>query len=105
MVAAICIRWQAWADVSAQGRSRVAITSGGLRPVPESSGGTVSTFASALVRVLADAQGALEAQRLFRDLKSRIANDTVAQSFAQTPEMAPLQFAGHERGELFFVPR
>ncbi|MGQ0801661.1 MAG: caspase family protein [Pseudomarimonas sp.] len=98
-------QWQAWADVSAAGRSRVAITSGGLRPVPESSSGTVSTFASALARVLSDAQGALEAQRLFRELRTRIASDPVAQSFAQRPEMAPLQFAGHERGELFFVPR
>lgn len=96
--------WQAWAEVSASGRSRVALTSGGLRPVPEA-GNKVSAFAASLVAALRDTRGALEAQRLYRDIARRLESDPAARAFGQRPEMAPLQFAGHERGELFFVPK
>jgi len=98
-------QWQAWADLSAAGRSRLAITSGGLQPVPESANSPVSGFAAAFAAALRSANGALEAQRLFRDVIGRITADPLAQAFNQQPTMAPLQFAGHERGELFFVPR
>jgi hypothetical protein len=97
-------QWRSWADVSAAGKSRVAITSGGLRPVPEASDGTVSTFARSFAAILNEAGGALEAQRLHRELASRLAADATAQAFGQRPEMAPMQFAGHERGEMFFLP-
>lgn len=98
-------QWRAWAEASAAGRSRVALTSGGLRPVPETSTGRVSTFATALAGILREQDGALEAQRVHRELTKRIALDPAAQAFGQRPEFAPMQFAGHERGELFFVPR
>ncbi|MBD8527546.1 caspase family protein [Pseudomarimonas arenosa] len=97
--------WNDWASLSAQGKSRLALTSGGLRPVPEQSDQSVSTFVRSVVDVLRETPGTIEAQRLYRAVSSRLAGSPSAQAFAQKPELSPLQFAGHEGGEIFLVPR
>jgi hypothetical protein len=90
--------WQSWAASSGKGRSRLALTSGGVRPVLDAKLGKHSVFATALLAALQRSAQVMEAQQLFREV-----TDLVAFSGAQVtdlPTFAPIQFAGHERGEL-----
>jgi hypothetical protein len=89
----------------AKGRSRTALTSGGVAPVLDGGGGKHSVFARALLNVLAKNDDVLEGQRLFTELSALVTLAAEAQRFEQLPEYAPIKFAGHESGDFFFVPR
>jgi hypothetical protein len=89
----------------AKGRSRTALTSGGVAPVLDGGGGKHSVFARALLNVLAKNEDVLEGQRLFTELSALVTWAAEAQRFEQLPEYAPIKFAGHESGDFFFVPR
>ena len=90
-------------EVSAR-RSRTALTSGGLKPVLDAGGGGHSIFAGALLDTLAHSSDVLETYKLWSAVKSRVMLETRSLSQEQVPEYAPIQFAGHESGEFFFVP-
>jgi hypothetical protein len=47
----------------------------------------------------------LEAQRLYRVVSSSLALAAIDSPITQTPGYSPIQFAGHESGDFFFVPR
>jgi hypothetical protein len=95
----------AWQTQMAKGRSRTALTSGGVAPVLDGGGGKHSVFARALLNVLAKNEDVLEGQRLFTELSALVTWAAEAQRFEQLPEYAPIKFAGHESGDFFFVPR
>ena len=95
---------QRWLQQMAPKRSRTALTSGGLAPVLDAGGGNHSVFAAALLDALADNREVLEAQRLFQLIAARVALAAERFRFEQTPEYAPIRFAGHEAGDFFFVP-
>ena len=97
-------RWKDWVSAMSQGRSRTALTSGGLQPVPDSGEGRHSYFARAFISVLSDNNRLLDAQRLYREIASMLAVAAVDAPVTQVPEYAPIQFAGHESGEFFFLP-
>ncbi len=86
-------------------RSRTVLTSGGVAPVLDEGGGEHSIFAKAFLRVLRENNTVLEGQSLFRRVSAAVA--VVADSFQvdQVPEYAPIQHAGHEAGDFFWVPR
>ena len=98
-------QWGKWVQTMANGRSRIALTSGGVQPVPDRGAGKHSYFARAFLNVLQDNNRLLEAQRLFREVSSTLALAAVDAPVTQTPEYSPIQFAGHETGDFFFVPR
>lgn len=83
-----------------QKRSRTVMTSGGLEPVQDNGGGRHSVFAKALLSVLGQNEGVLEAGRLFVQLR-----DQVILKADQTPQYAPIRQAGHDGGDFLFVPR
>ena len=95
----------AWMRGMVGKKSRTALTSGGIAPVLDSGGGDHSIFAKALLKVLGEANEAIEGQRLFQELSARVAWAAEAQHFEQLPQYAPIKFAGHESGDFFFVPR
>lgn len=97
-------RWKDWVSAMSEGRSRTALTSGGLQPVPDSGEGQHSFFARAFLNVLTDNNRLLDAQRLYREIASVLAVAAVNAPVTQVPEYAPIQFAGHESGEFFFLP-
>jgi hypothetical protein len=97
--------WAQWVKTMSQSRSRTALTSGGLAPVPDTGRGNNSHFALALVAALEDNAQVLEGQRLFRQVSSAMAMAAAESALVQTPEYAPIQFAGHEAGEFFFQPK
>lgn len=98
-------QWGEWVKNTAQSRSRTALTSGGLAPVPDAGGSGTSLFARAFIAVLEDNNQLLEAQKLFRGVSASLALAATESALIQIPEYAPIQFAGHEAGEFFFWPK
>jgi uncharacterized caspase-like protein len=96
-------QWAQWVKNLSQSRSRTALTSGGLAPVPDSAGN--SLFARAFITSLEDNNQLLEGQRLFREITASLALSATESSLTQIPEYAPIQFSGHEAGEFFFKPK
>ena len=81
-------------------RTRVVLTSGGLGPVADGSGGDHSVFAKALLDALRENQGVLEGQSLFAAIRR-----PVMLGAAQVPQYGDIRFAGHEGGDFLFVRR
>jgi len=98
-------KWSDWVKTMNAGRSRTALTSGGLQPVPDTGSGNHSYFARAFINVLQDNNRLLEAQRLYREIGAALALSTLDAPVTQSPEYSPIRFAGHEAGEFFFVPK
>lgn len=98
-------KWAGWVKAMANGRSRTALTSGGVQPVPDTGTGRHSYFARAFLNVLQDNNRLLEAQRLFREVSTSLALGAIDSPVPQVPEYSPIRFAGHESGEFFFMPR
>lgn len=97
--------WANWVRELSSSRSRLALTSGGLQPVPDSGSGRHSYFARAFLNVLQDNNRVLEGARLYREINSSLALAALDAPVSQVPQYAPIQFAGHEAGEFFFKPR
>jgi hypothetical protein len=97
--------WSDWVKTMVAGRSRTAMTSGGVQPVADTSRGEHSLFAGALIAALTDNNQLLTGQRLFREIAASMALRSSSAGLQQVPEYAPIQFAGHEAGEFFFMPR
>ncbi len=95
--------WRAWAKVTGAGRSRMALTSGGVRPVFDAKSGRGSLFSQALLTVLSRNSGVLEAQTLYAQTSDVLALTVAASELTDLPTFAPIAFAGHERGELLLA--
>ncbi len=98
-------KWAQWVKAMADGRSRTALTSGGVMPVPDAGSGQHSYFARAFLNVLRDNNRLLEGQRLFQEVATSLALGSMDSPLAQMPEYAPIRYAGHESGEFFFLPK
>jgi TPR repeat protein len=98
-------QWGDWVKTMVAGRSRTALTSGGVQPVADAaSKGGHSVFAAALLTVLRDNNQLLTGQQLFREIAAGMALRSANAGLKQAPEYAPIQFAGHEAGEFFLMP-
>jgi uncharacterized caspase-like protein len=93
-----------WLKSIAGKRVRVALTSGGLKPVLDSAGGEHSVFAGAILNVLSENTGALETARLWSAVSARVAHVSETLQYEQKPQYAPIRYAGHESGEYVFLP-
>jgi tetratricopeptide (TPR) repeat protein len=81
-------------------RARQAMSSGGLEPVFDSVDGKHSPFARALVKILTENRGVIDATTLFSELRR-----PVSLSADQTPEFSDIRRAGHDGGDFMFVRR
>ena len=90
-------------QLMARKRSRMVMTSGGLEPVLDSVGGSHSIFAQPFIELLQSNVGVLSGQEMFRQLQLRVAGTAQRVDAQPVPEYAPIQFAGHEAGDFFFV--
>lgn len=97
-------KWNDWVKSMNSGRTRVALTSGGVQPVPDTGTGKHSFFARAFLNALEDNNRLLEGQRLYREITTSLALASIDAPVTQAPQYAPIQFAGHESGEFFFLP-
>jgi uncharacterized caspase-like protein len=97
--------WGEWVKTMVAGHSRTALTSGGVQPVADTARGEHSMFAGALISALTDNNQLLTGQRLYREIAASMALKGANAGLQQVPEYSPIQFAGHEAGEFFFLPR
>lgn len=95
---------EAWLKLMASKRSRMAFTSGGLAPVLDGGGGRHSIFAKALLDALRSNAGLIDGESLHRIVAQSVSFAAGGANFEQLPQYAPIQFAGHEAGDFFFVP-
>jgi hypothetical protein len=80
-------------------RSRTVLTSGGMEPVADGSGGSLhSVFAKAFLDALEQNPGTMDGTELF----TRIRRPVMLNS-DQTPEYSDIRKAGHEGGDFLFV--
>jgi hypothetical protein len=87
-------------------KTRMAITSGGLQPVLDSTGTSkTSAFAKNLASALYSVDRPMPISSLFPILRSKVASESAAWGFEQVPEMAPLYKAGHDGGDFILSPR
>jgi TPR repeat protein len=93
-----------WLKVMAEKRSRTVLSSGDLQPVLDTGGGRHSVFAKAFLDVLSDNAEILAGQYLHSQVAARVAYAASAELAEQTPQYAPLRYAGHEAGDFIFVP-
>lgn len=98
-------KWNAYVKTMAAGRSRTALTSGGVQPVPDTGSGNHSYFARAFLNVLQDNNRLMEAQRLYREVATSLALNSINSPIPQNPQYAPIRYAGHESGDFFFMPK
>lgn len=97
--------WGDWVKTMVAGKSRTALTSGGVQPVADAAASSEhSIFASALLTVLNSNNNLLTGQHLFREIAAGMALRSAGAGLQQAPEYAPIQFAGHEAGEFFLMP-
>jgi hypothetical protein len=83
----------------AKKRARVALASGGLEPVEDSSGKDKrSPFASAFLNALEENQSVMEGTQLFERVRRPVMLNS-----DQTPEYADIRKAGHDGGDFLFV--
>ena len=84
----------------AEKRARLVITSGGLEPVADSTGGKHSPFASVFLDLLKSNKGVMDGTNMFSKMRR-----PVMLKADQTPEYADVRKAGHEGGDFLFVRR
>jgi uncharacterized protein len=87
----------------ARKRSRLLLTSGGVEPVVDTTGGPHSPFAQSFLDLLRQNRGVLPTQELFRRLQVQVMTMVERMEVRQVPEYAPIRFAGHEAGDFLFV--
>ena len=84
---------------------RTTLTSGGAKPVLDDGGAGHSVFAMAFLSVLSENSTALETERLFWTVRSRVVQAAERMKFEQIPTYGPIHMAGHEGlGDFVFVP-
>lgn len=91
-------RTRDYVDRMARTKARQVLSSGGLEPVADSGGSGHSPFAAALIGVLRQNVGVLDATTLFSELRR-----PVALSSDQVPQFADIRMAGHQGGDFLFV--
>jgi TPR repeat protein len=87
-------------------KTRMAITSGGLQPVLDSTGNSkTSAFAANFANALYSIDQPTPISSVFPNLRSAVTAESAAWGFEQVPEMAPLYKAGHDGGDFILSPR
>jgi hypothetical protein len=95
--------WRKALQLMLQQRSRMVMTSGGVEPVIDNLGGEHSAFAKAFIALLETNRAVLSGHELFQLLLPQVTVAASRVDARQVPEYAPIQFAGHESGDFFFV--
>ena len=94
---------RAWFDAVASTKVRVAMSSGGVKPVLDSGSGNHSVFANAFLGALRSGTSVMEGAGLFQALRGQVRSASSARGNSQNPRYAPIRFAGHEAGDFIFV--
>ncbi len=85
-------------------RSRVVISSGGVKPVLDGTVSDHSVFALSLIDVLEENNNILRDSMLYSQLAVNVKQRNTYVDIKQDPEMKPIRSAGHEGGSFYFIP-
>ncbi len=85
-------------------RSRLVISSGGVKPVLDGTSSQHSLFAGSLIEILENNDDILRDNMLFSRLAVNVRRRNQARNIDYTPEMRPIRSAGHSGGDFYFVP-
>ncbi|MCH2171837.1 caspase family protein [Myxococcota bacterium] len=96
---------QNWLRAQRDLRVRMALTSGGLKPVLDLGGDGHSLFARSFIDVLRANSGVLDGMSLYQAIAARVYEAAREHDFDQMPEYAPIRHGHHENGHFLFVPR
>lgn len=99
-------QWVRWFKKMSKLRTRMVLSSGGEEPVNDGGGGEHSLFAKAFLKVLEKNDRPLDGYRVHLQISEQVEASIKKQGLAleQTPQYAPIKFAGHEAGEFVFQP-
>ena len=87
-----------------ENKSRVVISSGGVKPVLDGTVTDHSVFALSLVDVLEANKSIMRDNMLFSQLAVNVRQRNSFVDIKQDPEMKPIRSAGHEGGSFYFIP-
>lgn len=85
-------------------RSRIVISSGGLKPVLDGTASDHSIFTQSLLEVLESNDQILRDSMVFSHLAVNVKERNSIIGVESSPEMKPIRSAGHEGGVFYFVP-
>jgi hypothetical protein len=94
-----------WLKLMNSRKGRTVITSGSVKPIPDSNVSSHSVFASAFLKALNDNTGLLEDYELYRMASGKVKQSASQIGFQQSPQYSAMQHAGHEGSPFFFVPK
>ena len=94
-----------WYETVAESKVRTVFTSGGVKPVLDSVGGSRhSVFSSAFIDELESSSSqVVSTYKLFLRVQERVKAEAARIGVDQNPQYSPMQFAGHESGEFLFL--
>lgn len=93
-----------WLKFMTTRKARTVLTSGGVAPVLDEGDDQHSIFARAFIDALQNNRALIEDYDIFRSVSKQVRVSASRVGFAQSPQYAPLQHAGHEGSPFFFVP-
>ena len=94
-----------WLKLMINRKGRTVMTSGSVKPIPDSGDSNHSVFANALLKALDDNTGLLEDYELYGIVSGKVKRSASQIVFQQSPQYSAMQYAGHEGSPFFFVPR
>ena len=84
---------------------RIAITSGGLKPVLDGGGNGNSLFAAAFAEALEKANQPITSAEIYLNVRDNVTRKSLALNVDQTPLRGELIKAGHEGPDFILIPR
>lgn len=97
--------YQSWLKQLVKNQSRIVLSSGELKPVLDSGGGTHSVFAKSLIEILGANEEILRGINLHSQVAAKVVALSERLGFIQVPQYAGLTKAGHEFGDFLFIPK
>ncbi len=91
-------------DLFLKTKSRIAISSGGLKPVLDGGGGNHSVFARMLLNALKLNEEPMTSFDLFYKINKKITDQALAYNVEQSPEIGTIESAGHIGRDFVFFP-
>ena len=92
-------------DLYLSTKSRIVISSGGLKPVLDGGGGDHSIFARMFLNALKTNSKPMTSYDLFNRINRKITDQALTYNVEQTPEIGTIERAGHVGRDFVFMPR
>jgi len=86
-------------------KSRMVMSSGGVKPVIDGGGGDHSIFARMLINKLKSNTKPLISAELYSSITKKVTEASINYNYEQIPNLASLPQSGHEAPDFVFIPK